>query len=182
MLPLVVWVHRPDWRSCAHAATGVTLDHHPGHRPWGLVQGDGRGSTRWRGRVEEAKLERVSTAGELPGLGDLPLRVDGYELEVGTRSTVVRLRGAGLEGIGEDFTWAPSDQLGFRLAGEVLALSGDWTVQEFSKRLAQLDLFPSGPSDPAFRRLRRWAFERAALELALRQWWHAHGPPPFIAS
>lgn len=118
-------------------------------------------------------LAAVSPAIQMPGLGDLALVIDGYELEPRGRTTLVRLRGAGLEGAGEDLTWAPGDQLGFRLAGETLALSGTWTLDAFSQRLTGLDLFPTGPSDPVFRRLRRWAFERAALELALRQHWRA---------
>jgi hypothetical protein len=115
---------------------------------------------------------------DVPGVSDLPLHIDGYVLEARERTTIVHLRGAGLEGTGEDLTWSQPDQLGFRLAGEVLALSGDWTLRAFSRRLATLDLFPSGPSDPAFRSLRRWAFEHAALELALRQHWRARGGGP----
>lgn len=104
-------------------------------------------------------------------LDELPLRVDGYSVQPHGSTTIVRLRGAGLEGIGEDLTWDTADQLGFLIAGDVHALSGDWTLGAFSRRLGGLDLFPSGPSDPTFRRLRRWAFERAALDLALRQLW-----------
>jgi hypothetical protein len=66
-------------------------------------------------------------------LADLPLRVDGYALEALHRrvtedyarlTTVVHLRGEGTEGVGEDTTYAPPDQHGFRAAGAVLPLAG----------------------------------------------------------
>ena len=53
-------------------------------------------------------------------LADLPLRIDGYalaglELEVSSgftrRTTIVRLHGAGEEGVGEDVTYDADDQL-----------------------------------------------------------------------
>jgi hypothetical protein len=111
-------------------------------------------------------------------LAALPLTVEGYELSgleltVSDRfvrlTTVVQLFGAGNEGAGEDTTYAPPDQLAFRAAGPVLPLAGDWTLDGFSRHLARLDLFPSGPHSPDFVRFRRWAFESAALDLALRQ-------------
>jgi L-alanine-DL-glutamate epimerase-like enolase superfamily enzyme len=107
-------------------------------------------------------------------LAALPLQVDAYELErleqdvssEFTRvTTVVRLRGAGEEGVGEDVTYAaelhppPPD----------LALAGSTTLDGFSARLDELDLFPTPPRMDAFRFYRRWAFESAALDLALRQ-------------
>ncbi len=111
-------------------------------------------------------------------LAGLPLRVDGYELsglelavndEFTRLTTVVRLHGDGEEGQGEDTTYAPPDQLAFRAAGPALPLAGDWTLDSFSGHLARLDLFPSAPSSPDFLNFRRWAFESAALDLALRQ-------------
>jgi hypothetical protein len=112
-------------------------------------------------------------------LAGLPLRVEGYDLgalelqvaEEFTRlTTVVHLYGAGEEGQGEDTTYAPPDQLAFRAAGAVLPVAGEWTLDTFSRHLSALDLFPgAGPSNPDFARFRRWAFESAALDLALRQ-------------
>ena len=111
-------------------------------------------------------------------LADLPLRVDGYALEALHRrvtedytrlTTVVHLRGEGTEGVGEDTTYAPPDQHGFRAAGAVLPLAGAWTLRSFSAHLDGLDLFPTGPTYAGFRPFRRWAFESAALDLALRQ-------------
>lgn len=111
-------------------------------------------------------------------LAALALRIDGYELdglelavndEFTRRTTFVHLHGDGQEGQGEDTTYAPSDQLAFQASARALALAGDWTLDAFSTHLAALDLFPSGPSSPDFRNFRRWAFESAALDLALRQ-------------
>jgi hypothetical protein len=42
-------------------------------------------------------------------------------------------------------------------------------LHSFSELLAGLELFPSGPGMPAFQDYRRWAYESAALDLALRQ-------------
>jgi hypothetical protein len=120
----------------------------------------------------------ATVAGTYARIAALPLRIDGYELsgrelaltERYTRmTTVVRLHGAGQEGEGEDTTYAMPDQLGFRAAGLDLALAGDWTIDTFSPHLKRLDLFPSGPSSPDFRNFRCWAFESAAVDLALRQ-------------
>jgi hypothetical protein len=98
---------------------------------------------------------------------DLPVRIDGYELEglaheISTggftrRTTVVRLRGGGEEGVGEDVTYDADDQIAFQQAGPVLALAGEHTLDSFSQSLPELHDY------------RRWAFESAALDLALRQ-------------
>lgn len=111
-------------------------------------------------------------------LAALPLRIDEYELdglelvlndEFTRLTTIVQLHGDGEEGQGEDTTYAPPDQLAFRAAGPVLPLAGEWTLDSFSVHLAALDLFADGPSNPDFLNFRRWAFESAALDLALRQ-------------
>ena len=97
---------------------------------------------------------------------ELPLQVDAYELERlekpvtrgFTRVTsVVRLRGGGEEGLGEDVTWFPEHHDREQGAGAVLSLAGSWTLDSFS---GALEL-----PDPH----RRWAYESAALDLALRQ-------------
>jgi len=112
-------------------------------------------------------------------LAGLPLRIDGYALEGRERrisdeftrlTTVVRLRGGGEEGLGEDVTYDPEAQARQQAAGPVLPLAGDWTLDAFSQHLAALDLFGgTPPMMPAFLRYRRWAFESAAADLALRQ-------------
>jgi hypothetical protein len=51
-----------------------------------------------------------------------------------------------------------------------LPLAGEWTLDAFSRRLGGLDLFPGRPPlQESFRAYRRWGFESAALDLALRQ-------------
>jgi L-alanine-DL-glutamate epimerase-like enolase superfamily enzyme len=110
-------------------------------------------------------------------VADLPLVVEGYELErleqpispEFTRvTTLVRLRGDGEEGIGEDVTY--SGESHDRLhAAERHNLGGDWTLASLSEQLDGLELFPEPPEMAAFRDYRRWAFESAALDLALRQ-------------
>lgn len=111
-------------------------------------------------------------------IAKLPLVVEGYGLE-GLRcevssafvrhTTAVYLYGEGLEGVGEDVTWDAGDQQRFRHAGPVAPLTGHFTVGGFAARVGELDLFPEPPRDPVHRRYRRWAFESAALDLALRQ-------------
>ena len=52
----------------------------------------------------------------------------------------------------------------------MLPLAGSWTLDSFSRHLDGLDLFHGAePGMPAFRDYRRWAFESAAADLALRQ-------------
>jgi hypothetical protein len=118
----------------------------------------------------------MSTYEQVAGL---PLRIDGYELEglqrtVGggfeRHTTVIRLRGGGEEGLGEDVCYMEDDQRAQQERGPVLPLAGDWSFDSFSQHLGELDLFPAkAPEWDVFRNYRRWAFESAALDLALRQ-------------
>jgi len=111
-------------------------------------------------------------------LADLPLEVDGYALEPLSRdvssdftrvTTVVRLRGRGEEGSGEDVTYEAADHERAVQAGPDQPLAGRWTLAGFSEHLGTLDLFPVAPENEVFRAYRRWAYESAALDLALRQ-------------
>ncbi|MEE4275915.1 MAG: hypothetical protein V2J16_08645 [Thermoleophilia bacterium] len=109
-------------------------------------------------------------------LAELGLVIDGYETErheldvsSGFRrvTTTVVLHGGGHEGRGEDVTYVAEDHDGFPLD---LPLSGHSTFDEYSRRLGELDLFPAGgPTMAGQETYRRWAFESAALDLALRQ-------------
>ena len=99
-------------------------------------------------------------------IADLPVTVDSYVLEgleqpvssdFVRRTTVVRLLGAGQEGLGEDVVYDADDQLHFQAAGPSLDLTGRHTLDSLSARF-------EGLPD-----LRRWGFESAALDLALRQ-------------
>jgi L-alanine-DL-glutamate epimerase-like enolase superfamily enzyme len=117
----------------------------------------------------------VSTWERIAGLA---LEVEGYRLERldspmvsgQLRSTsVIVLQGRGHEGLGEDVTYANEDHDTLQAAGAVLELAGSWTLESFSARLASLDLFPAPPQAEVYRNYRAWAFESAALDLALRQ-------------
>jgi L-alanine-DL-glutamate epimerase-like enolase superfamily enzyme len=111
-------------------------------------------------------------------IADLPLRVDDYALEWLSRdvssgftrvSTVIRLRGGGHEGVGEDVSYDEDDQRALQRAGTTQPLAGDWTLDSFSRHLATLDLWPEPARHEASVDYRVWAYESAALDLALRQ-------------
>jgi len=112
-------------------------------------------------------------------LAGLPLTVEEYELEghevalsseLVRKTTVIRLRGSGEEGAGEDVTYAAEDQEALQRAGAARwPLAGTWTLQSFAEHLRSLDLFPQPTERPEFRLYRDWAFDSAALDLALRQ-------------
>jgi L-alanine-DL-glutamate epimerase-like enolase superfamily enzyme len=112
------------------------------------------------------------------GISDLPVEVESYtleRLESATASgfvratTVIALHGGGETGLGEDVTYATEDHDALNAAGPVLALGGRWTLESFSAHLAGLDTFPAPPQSETYRNYRAWAFESAALDLALRQ-------------
>jgi len=93
--------------------------------------------------------------------------VDGYALErreLPTESgwtrvtTTVVLRGDGVFGQGEDVTYDASFHDGVPAD---LVLAGTWSLEDFSHRLDDAAPLAEG--------YRRWAFESAALDLALRQ-------------
>ncbi|HEX6459973.1 MAG TPA: hypothetical protein VF032_13735 [Thermoleophilaceae bacterium] len=84
-------------------------------------------------------------------------------------STVIRISGDGHEGVGEDVTYDALDHVALQDAGPVLDLAGSRTLGEFCDLVGSLDLFPAEPVRDVSRRYRRWAFESAALDLALRQ-------------
>jgi hypothetical protein len=84
-------------------------------------------------------------------------------------STVVRMRGGGHEGVGEDVTYDALDHVALQDAGPTQALAGSWTLGSFFDHVGELDLFPAAPVRDVSRLYRRWAFESAALDLALRQ-------------
>jgi hypothetical protein len=110
---------------------------------------------------------------------DLPLKIDSYELrglefhppgtEFDRLTTIIHLQGDGHEGLGEDVVYDALDHVAFQDAGPVLDLAGEHTIDSFSKLLEELDLFPSPPEREVSENYRRWAFESAALDLALRQ-------------
>lgn len=118
-----------------------------------------------------------STAGALwERLAGLPLTIEEQAYvplalrvspEFERRSTIIQLAGAGHSGAGEDVTYAP--ELHDTDALPQPQVAGEWTLASFSAHIGGLDLFPAPPENPAFRNYRRWAWESAALDLALRQ-------------
>jgi hypothetical protein len=97
----------------------------------------------------------------------LELRVDGYRLERRESSTpsgwtrvttTVVLSGAGEEGLGEDVTYEAELHDG---VPDELMLAGTWSLEDLAHRLDEIGELSEG--------YRRWAFEGAALDLALRQ-------------
>src|ERR1039457_1064919 len=108
----------------------------------------------------------------------LPLHVEAYELEplralvsseFERKSTVIRLTGGGHEGEGEDVTYDAVDHEILQEAGAIVPLAGNWTISSFCEYVSGLDLFPQEPQREVSRRYRVWAYESAALDLALRQ-------------
>jgi L-alanine-DL-glutamate epimerase-like enolase superfamily enzyme len=111
-------------------------------------------------------------------LADLPLEIEAYTLdrleqdvssEFTRVTTIVRLRGGGEEGVGEDVTYTGADQDLFQAEVTDLPLAGTHVLDSFSQLLDRLQLFPREPAMDASYDYRRWAFESAALDLALRQ-------------
>ena len=108
-------------------------------------------------------------------LAGLRVTVDGYSLErteLATASgwtrvtTTVVLAGAGETGRGEDVTYVGPDHDDYPAA---LQLAGARSFDELSQLLDAQELWQRDPSQPGTRGYRRWAFESAALDLALRQ-------------
>src|SRR3954453_18487586 len=141
--------------------------------------GPGTGGAAARRARRAARAAAARGLGTVPGaLGELSLRLEGYDLERLQRdvssdftrvSTHIRLHGDGEEGVGEDVTYDAEDQDVLQEAGPVQPLQGTWTVDAFCDHVAQLDLWPRPAVRPPSVLPRRWAYESAALDLALRQ-------------
>ncbi len=111
-------------------------------------------------------------------LADLPLTIDDYTLEFDQRnvssgflrkSTLIHLRGPGGQGTGEDVTYDAVDHDIVEAAGATLPLAGTWTLGSFCDHFERLDPWPEPPQREPSRNYRVWAYESAALDLALRQ-------------
>ena len=112
---------------------------------------------------------------------DLPLEVDrialqGLSLETpggwNRKTTVVALHGNGVSGYGEDVTYSGEEQVALQERGAPEGLLGASTLDAFSAKLEAIapeQWFPTPPEQPASYHYRRWAFESAALDLALKQ-------------
>jgi hypothetical protein len=111
-------------------------------------------------------------------VADLPLQIDSYALEPLERdvssaftrlSTVIRLRGGDHDGVGEDVTYDALDHVALQEAGPIQPLAGSYTLGEFCEHVGALDLFPAPPIRDVSHLYRRWGYESAGLDLALRQ-------------
>ena len=74
-----------------------------------------------------------------------------------------------MSGFGEDVTYDTDEHDGLVGWTPTLSLPFEGTIGEFSRYLDDVELFRRPPSRPVFRHYRRWGFESAALDLALRQ-------------
>jgi L-alanine-DL-glutamate epimerase-like enolase superfamily enzyme len=77
----------------------------------------------------------------------------------------VQLHGGGAEGLGEDVTY----QAELHEDVPLPRVAGSWTLGTFSESLDGFPFFPDEPDDHAAHDYRRWAWESAALDLALSQ-------------
>ncbi len=110
----------------------------------------------------------------ITALTGLALAIDGVELERAEIAvspeflrvtTTVHLRGGEHEGRGEDVTYLA--ELHERVP--VPDIAGRWTLASFSESLDGFRFFEGTPDDQAGIDYRRWAWESAALDLALSQ-------------
>lgn len=113
-----------------------------------------------------------------PRLADLPLVVEscGFDRLHATLAhdfdritTHVRLIGAGHEGLGEDVSVHEEDGGSLHERRPDLPVAGEWTLGAFCEHVGTFDLWSTEPDWHLAPRMRRWAFESAALDLALRQ-------------
>jgi hypothetical protein len=100
-------------------------------------------------------------------IAGLEVKVDDYALQRRESSTpsgwtrvttTVVLHGDGMAGEGEDVTYEAESHDG---VPDDLMLAGTWSIEDLSLRLDEFEPLTEG--------YRRWAFESAALDLALRQ-------------
>jgi L-alanine-DL-glutamate epimerase-like enolase superfamily enzyme len=111
-------------------------------------------------------------------LAELPLVVEACEyerlqgvlaFEFDRITTHVRLVGPGADGLGEDVSVFREDGTALHETRPSLPLAGEWTLAGFCDHLATLALWPEPPEWDVAVRFRNWAFESAALDLALGQ-------------
>lgn len=107
-------------------------------------------------------------------VADLPLTVESVSSERRERNTssgftrvttTVTLHGDGETGRGEDVVYESDEHDGYPAP----AVDGEYTIESFSAFLDGVDLWNEDPEGGHSRAMRRWAFEAAALDLALKQ-------------
>jgi hypothetical protein len=84
-------------------------------------------------------------------------------------TTHVRLVGTGVDGLGEDVSVFHEDGTALHETRLALPLEGEWILAGFCEHLATLGLWRVPPEWDVALRFPQWAFESAALDLALRQ-------------
>jgi hypothetical protein len=115
-----------------------------------------------------------------PRIAGLPLVIEAYDFErlhavfapeSERFTTHVRLAGAGADGLGEDIAVFAEDGTTLHERRPELPLAGEWTLAGFCEHLATLQsrLWVEPPDWAGLVKCRNWAFESAALDLALRQ-------------
>src|SRR5215217_1972991 len=113
-----------------------------------------------------------------PRLAGLPLVIEACEFdrlhavfayEFERITTHVRLIGDGEAGLGEDVSVFRENGTALHETRPPLPLEGEWTLAGFCDHLATLELWLEPPEWDVALRYRNWAFESAALDLALRQ-------------
>jgi len=108
---------------------------------------------------------------------DLPIAIESTSFEALLPSgptaledfstTQLRLQGRGEEGVGEQ-VGMPDAQESLRASD--FPLTGEWaTLADFLAHVDSIDMWPEPPEYELQRNWRRWTFESAALDLALRQ-------------
>lgn len=108
---------------------------------------------------------------------DLPITVESSSFESLAPSgptatedlstTQLRLRGRGEEGIGEQVGMPEAQD---ELRASAFPVIGQWaTLADFLVHVDGIDMWPEPPEHDLARNWRRWTFESAALDLALRQ-------------
>ncbi len=113
-------------------------------------------------------------------LADLPLTIESYAVErlaapmsygMERVTTLVRLRGGGEEGLGEDVSVSPfgDETTTMHVIGPVLPVAGEYTLAAFCEHMHGVEQWTAPPEWEPMRLWRNWSFQSAALDLALRQ-------------
>jgi len=99
-------------------------------------------------------------------ISDLPMTIESVERRRYTEKTTsgfdrttteFRLAGDGVIGRGEDVTYETEDHAAL-VGTDPIDVEGEWTIDELSARLDEIDLFAHKPPEQAyFRNYRRWA-------------------------
>jgi hypothetical protein len=111
-------------------------------------------------------------------LSELPVLVEEYAFDRRSAqqsygfqrvTTLVRLCGGGHEGLGEDVSPFEGEDDTLHVTQPELAITGEHTLGSLVERIQAADQWPVEPRWDMARRWRNWAFESAALDLALNQ-------------